>query len=907
MKSIKRVLVGALAASTAFSLAACAEKEETNKQVGEAPVIHGVEDKDILKGETFVAFAGVSVTDKEDGEISLTEVKLTGSVQNNVVGQYDLVYSVTDSHGNTTTEDRTITVLENDTTAPSITGAANVTLELGDDFDVLAGVQALDNIDGDISSDIVTAGTVNVWAEGEYKVTYNVTDKSGNAATQVTRTITVADNVDYGAKQSIDNFEGNTLTTEVSSVLDTESMSFGMIRINFTATVLEDTKLTIELDGATSIGEILLTEDENNYSVYLRHEATLTNKTVTLTLEEVTETPIISNVTLEYGYKYKIPPTIVFASTYAGLVPFGLTEDDAKKFILDGVTATDDRDSSADVTYRLDVDFGDVNITTATGAVEVFITTYDNDGCEAREAVTIAIAEQTDNYLQDGDFSKSETLGEIDNWSANNATDTVWIEDGELVHNSPKLPGWASDTAPQLIIANEGDDKYFTANNYYLLQFEITSDIARTGEVRFGLSTDEANGWFDDFAHVGGSKRFDTKDGGEYATISYLFYMDSEVSTAGYTDIKLEIQLGCFWWDNNKEANNTSRIDNVVISKVTFPDTQGPVFSGLTDEVVIQDSDWNPIIGVEAYDAVEGDVTDSIEVDETTYDLSKPGTYQVKYTATDSLGNKTVAYRTITVLDKELPTMTGLRNQRVEMKNGFDFLEGVTVTDFDDNYNIIENAGLVVTVNGVVIDISTYQFTKEGIYVVQYTATGSTGLKLTTEIEIDVYVVTEVTVDFNDYADEEALKEQWFGKEGVDYTLAGTDSKYVNLVLGTEKTEIYGYAGLFNTTLEDESVKNNWQNNTTLEITYKSNTDLFQITIACGNGSDDLNDWKGYSVTKSNEEWTTVTINLADVLGDKPYTEIQQVMIVIPTGNDQYAPSNNVTGNYVQVKSITLK
>ena len=47
---------------------------------------------------------------------------------------------------------------------------------------------ASDNYDGDITADIVTVNNVDTSVIGSYTVTYNVTDSSGNAASEVTRT-----------------------------------------------------------------------------------------------------------------------------------------------------------------------------------------------------------------------------------------------------------------------------------------------------------------------------------------------------------------------------------------------------------------------------------------------------------------------------------------------------------------------------------------------------------------------------------------------------------------------------------------------------------------------------------------------------------------------------------------------
>ena len=56
-----------------------------------------------------------------------------------------------------------------------------------------SGATATDNQDGNITSTIVKVNPVNTAILGTYTITYNVSDKAGNAATQVTRTVNVVD------------------------------------------------------------------------------------------------------------------------------------------------------------------------------------------------------------------------------------------------------------------------------------------------------------------------------------------------------------------------------------------------------------------------------------------------------------------------------------------------------------------------------------------------------------------------------------------------------------------------------------------------------------------------------------------------------------------------------------------
>ena len=83
-----------------------------------------------------------------------------------------------------------------DVTTPviSLEGAASVSLEAGTAY-TDAGATATDNIDGSITSSIVTVNPVDIDTVGTYTVTYNVSDAAGNAATAVTRTVVIVEPV----------------------------------------------------------------------------------------------------------------------------------------------------------------------------------------------------------------------------------------------------------------------------------------------------------------------------------------------------------------------------------------------------------------------------------------------------------------------------------------------------------------------------------------------------------------------------------------------------------------------------------------------------------------------------------------------------------------------------------------
>lgn len=78
-------------------------------------------------------------------------------------------------------------------TAPTISGATGVTLNVGDSFDPLAGVSAYDAEDGNITSTISVSGFVDTSVAGQYNITYSVVDSEG-LSTSVSVVVTVVDN-----------------------------------------------------------------------------------------------------------------------------------------------------------------------------------------------------------------------------------------------------------------------------------------------------------------------------------------------------------------------------------------------------------------------------------------------------------------------------------------------------------------------------------------------------------------------------------------------------------------------------------------------------------------------------------------------------------------------------------------
>jgi hypothetical protein len=209
----------------------------------------------------------------------------------NKPGIYTITFNVKDKSGNAAAAViRTITVgdVEEDVVPPVITliGSSNIAIPVGGDY-TDAGATAYDNSDGDISSLIRVSGVILTGKPGIYTMTFNVKDKSGNAAKKVIRTITVEDQTspvitlngfkavtvqfgdvykDAGATAR-DNVDGNVTSSIQTTGADNVNQP-GVHTITFnvkdksgniavpvvrTVTVLDDVPPVITLNGSLSV------------------------------------------------------------------------------------------------------------------------------------------------------------------------------------------------------------------------------------------------------------------------------------------------------------------------------------------------------------------------------------------------------------------------------------------------------------------------------------------------------------------------------------------------------------------------------------------------------------------------------------------------------------------------------
>ncbi|XMB65926.1 DUF5011 domain-containing protein [Mycoplasmatota bacterium zrk1] len=166
-----------------------------------APVIklNGNSSVSVTVGNSYTE-QGATCTDNYDESCSL---EITGDVDTTTIGEYRLVYKATDSSGNSTETERTVTVKRKssssssgggsstprDTTPPTFYNVPeNIIVGYSTVVDLLSlGITANDNRDGDVTSriivDVIDTSELDL---GMHTVTFTVSDNKNNTTTSLT-------------------------------------------------------------------------------------------------------------------------------------------------------------------------------------------------------------------------------------------------------------------------------------------------------------------------------------------------------------------------------------------------------------------------------------------------------------------------------------------------------------------------------------------------------------------------------------------------------------------------------------------------------------------------------------------------------------------------------------------------
>ncbi len=173
-------------------LVACEEKVIEPQII---PVFTGIDDITIEVGDNFDPREGIIAT--WNGNDITLNITITGTVDTNVEGVYNLEYRVESEKGDIKTVSRKVTVvakqITEDPVLPTFSGIDNVRIKQYEGFNPYEGVIATWK-GNDITSNITITGTVDITKVGVYTLEYRVESENGDVATR-NRQVTVLEKV----------------------------------------------------------------------------------------------------------------------------------------------------------------------------------------------------------------------------------------------------------------------------------------------------------------------------------------------------------------------------------------------------------------------------------------------------------------------------------------------------------------------------------------------------------------------------------------------------------------------------------------------------------------------------------------------------------------------------------------
>lgn len=253
-----------------------------------APAINLIPVQSIRKGTAYDPMAGVTATDTVDGDIT-SQITYTGSVDVNTVGEYPIIYSVTNSRGKNTRQLAIIHVIEDNVGMYSIE-LADFSLPIGSDY-----IQAIREriVIKDEDGSIVPTASANILVSSHHS-----TDKAGqitvevvvlshyNTVTKKMVNITITD--DSAVEESV-RIEANDVTLAVGDTFDPYAYAKG-----FSTDASGVESPLSQASDASSTGLFVLSNDVDtskagayNVTYQARNDSgTVVTKTIAVTVTE---------------------------------------------------------------------------------------------------------------------------------------------------------------------------------------------------------------------------------------------------------------------------------------------------------------------------------------------------------------------------------------------------------------------------------------------------------------------------------------------------------------------------------------------------------------------------------------------------------------------------------------------
>ncbi|MFC6202649.1 beta strand repeat-containing protein, partial [Lactiplantibacillus nangangensis] len=309
-------------------------------------------------------------TDENGDALDFSQVTVSGTVNTNKPGSYDVTYSYTDAAGNPTSQTVTITVSDSNASIDAADSAVKVgsTWTAKDNFNSAVNADGTTNVD---FKDVTVSGdTVNTKVPGTYNVTYSFTDSTGAT---ISKTVKV---VVYGIT-----------LTETDKTLSTTNNWDPMTNV----------KQAVNADGTDAKVTVTMTDADGKTVTSLTKPGVYTI-TYTSADDSVTATVTITNgATLNV-----VDSTVKPGSTW-----------NAKDNFIDGTDENGDALDFSQITVT-----GSVN-TNKPGDYKVTYTYTDAAGNETSQTITITVSDTNANIdANDSTLKLGDTWHAEDNFNA---------------------------------------------------------------------------------------------------------------------------------------------------------------------------------------------------------------------------------------------------------------------------------------------------------------------------------------------------------------------------------------------------------------------------------------------------------------------------------------------------------
>jgi len=700
----------------------------------------------------------------------------------------------------TTTTTQTTTTTAADLTAPLLLGVTDVVIFVGDSFDERAGITAQDNIDGNITANIVITGEYDITTPGTYYITYTITDVAGNSYYEV-RELRVREavlNTFYIVNGDFSDVleepwghwagEGGASTAAiVDGVLVYDVTAIGNLtysnQFSQVDRVIETGKIyqiSFRAKADAPRPMILQIENRSNYQLYW-------NTTVDLSTEWVTynyafEVTLASITTGKVGFflgnigSTSVPTTVylddvviteleelpgdIMAPVISGIGAY-VVEQGIPFNPLMGVSVRDDYDTTVSVNDI--VITGTVDINTL-GDYTLVYWIEDESGNEAyfERIITVSTTPPASSFVvPNGDFTLTQSISNV---TGTGDGQWIWKTGGDL---TAAFTGGIADGVAEFEVTSLG-------NVAHGVQFYVLNRIVqegRTYRVTFDVKVDAAtpiqvvleNGatYVRQFDHTYNATT-------EWQTITFDYYH----SNASINNGKFGFFLGLV---GPSSIPTTFYLDNITIEAIpTAVDTEAPQITGADDITIGLGDSFDPLFGIDVTDNRDTSlrVVDIEVTGEELIDVNTVGDYTITYSITDASGNVATVTRVITVSPGIAPSTLVVSNgdfnkdQFVPVSTDGWYWKtgtgGAFTATIDNGVAAINvtNPGLVP--HGVQFYQTNRVTVKDTIYIISFKAKADTPrpIKLIMEngttyarlLDYDVYLTTEwqtYTIEFN--------------------------------------------------------------------------------------------------------------------------------------------------------------